>query len=170
MGDAVWRYGQKMAHLHGFHSVIEIVVLYQRQAGESLRCIPAPAQYRFNVIGGRYPGIGLLLGAQTTIKDVVGAIAAQRLAKTQCRHYLMRAAARQPEVKLIDAIVTVHHLAGMFGDAGIQAIKHGHDARQMCVSKGNFYLRVRLKGDKNILIALALPREMYRLFLFALNV
>ena len=82
----------------------------------------------------------------------------------------MWATTRQPEVKLIDAIVAIHHLTGMFGDAGIQAIKHGHNAGQVSVGEGNVHLFTRFKGDKDILIALALPREMYRLRLLALNV
>ncbi|WP_436970190.1 hypothetical protein [Lelliottia amnigena] len=83
---------------------------------------------------------------------------------------LMRMAARQPEIKLLHAVITVRNLTGLFCHAFIQAVKHGHQAGQTGFGECNINLVAGIEDDKNVLIAIAGPVKCAAVFLFAMDV
>ena len=61
--------GLVMAHLHRLHRIVEVIILDKRQRLDTLWGFPCPDDLWGRVIIGGDPRVGLLLRAQTAIKQ-----------------------------------------------------------------------------------------------------
>ena len=83
MGSAVRRHRLRMAHLHRFHRMIEIVIEQQRNLAGALRVRPLPAHPRLAIVRRRQPAVGVAFRPQFTVEQIVAVPQPQRCCQTK---------------------------------------------------------------------------------------